>query len=350
MAKAKSPKLRTLITLHALFKHADEHHRLNSVKLNDFLRPYGLECNKKVLMDTAVRLNEAGICVNLAGGGPYKGLCLTDRPLPDHELKRLIFAIETNPHITKEQAQELLDALKPAVTVYQEPMLFTSIEDIQNTPVESTHSLHLNTPLFHTYCVIHEAISKQQRVCITMTRFDVNNKEKKLFKRQKRAVTYLPRYLIENKNSFYMVAYNHARQRIEAVALKEIADIRVAQYNKLPEIPGILKMLDGVNPYDYLPEKTFIIYEGPAVFYCGAKFLQRLYDQFGEPSDLVERDDRCRLMYPVSHVTITPETLQWMGDLPDNGIRIVGPESLVAAVRNYYYHSKSSLLGLMKNT
>ena len=57
--KAKSMKMRFLITLYALFRHSDEDHRLNTSKINEFLRPYQLDCTGRVLNDTvSVRLLE----------------------------------------------------------------------------------------------------------------------------------------------------------------------------------------------------------------------------------------------------------------------------------------------------
>ena len=342
MAKARSPKLRTLITLHALFKYTDENHRLNSTKLNDFLRPYGLECNKKIIMDTAAKLNEAGIEVNLAGGGPYKGICLTNRPLPDHELRRLIYAIDTNPNISREQAQTLLDSLRPAVTVFQEPMLHTTVHSVLIGP--------LHPSLTQKYNLIHTIMTQNHRVCFSRVRLGVDKKKKTLTEKLIRAETLLPRYLIQRGNNTFVVGYNHTRQRIEAVNLKDMTNLQHAQYNNLPEVPGIIRELDKIDPYNYLPMASSSIYEGPAVFYCAAKCLQALYDRFGTPCGPVERDERYRLTYPVSHVTIAPETLQWMGDIPGNGIRFIGPAGALEAVRANYQKTCNNLLGIESET
>lgn len=338
MAKARSPKLRTLITLHALFKQTDENHRLNSVKLNDFLRPYGLECNKKIIMDTAEKLCEAGILVNLAGGGTNKGICLTNRPLPDHQLKRLIYAIDTNPNLTKQQAKDLLEALKPCVTVYQEPQLHASTEAA--TPAISDDGTHRQK-----LAVIQKAMSQNHRVCFSTARLEVDKKKKALVQRLTRAETFLPRYLIPVKGELYAVGYNHTRQRVEALSLNDMRNLRMAQYNNLQDVPEILKMLAHIDPYSYLPKEGPLIYKGPVTFYCGAKYLKPLYAHFGVPSGPVTRDDRYRLTYQVPHAIITAETLQWLGDLPGRGIRIVGPDPLLEAVRGYYSETASNLLG-----
>ena len=124
MAKPKSLKLRTLVTLHALWKHSDANHRMNTVKLNEHLRPYNVGCTtSRVLNDTVRILREWGMDVRSKGVWENQGIWIENRPLPDHELSRLIFAVTTNPHLSKDQASDILQSLKPFVTVYQEHLL-----------------------------------------------------------------------------------------------------------------------------------------------------------------------------------------------------------------------------------
>ena len=137
MAKPKSMKLRTLVTLHALFKHSDATHRMNSIKLNDFLRPYNLDCTSRVLNDTVRVLREFGVDVRNKGVWENQGIWIQDRPLPDAELNQLIFAVTTNPHLSKSQATEILQNLQPFVTVYQEHLLQGFVDC---TPISSCTS------------------------------------------------------------------------------------------------------------------------------------------------------------------------------------------------------------------
>ena len=54
--KAKAMKLRMLITLHALFKYTDKDHQMNTAKLNEFLRPVGLEFRGGTALSDTVRV------------------------------------------------------------------------------------------------------------------------------------------------------------------------------------------------------------------------------------------------------------------------------------------------------
>ena len=51
---------------------------------------------------------------------------------------------------------------------------------------------------------------------------------------------------------------------------------------------------------------------------------------------LVLKDGQHKLTYTVRQAVITPETLFWLSSIPDQGIRIIGPGELSAAVETYY--------------
>lgn len=124
MSKRKMLKLTTIISLYALFKHTDEEHRLNSVKLNEFLRPYGLECSGyKTLNKTIKALRMLGVEIKCKGWGSDKGFYVVNRPLNNDELNILVYAVTTNPNLSNEQIDEVLQSIKPFVTVYQEGLL-----------------------------------------------------------------------------------------------------------------------------------------------------------------------------------------------------------------------------------
>ncbi len=121
--KVRSVKLRTFAILHIFYKYTDEKHRLNSRKLNEYLAPYGLECDKGVIRDTVKRLREFGVDVGYKGFWGTAGYWIKDRPLEDKALKKLVAAVTTNPNVSQEDKTEILASLRPLVTVYQEYML-----------------------------------------------------------------------------------------------------------------------------------------------------------------------------------------------------------------------------------
>lgn len=337
MAKPKSMKLRTIATLHTLWKYSDADHRMNTVKLNEHLHPYNVGCTtSRVLNDTVRILREYGVDVRNKGTWDNQGIWIENRPLPDHELKRLIFAVTTNPHLSKEQATDILQSLKPFVTVYQ--------ENILQGLVDTEPTIEADDALYWAYAVIHEAIASGRRVryAIDYTKYNPNTQSVAPCREWETLFT--PKCIYQTKNTLYMIGYNNTDRRVDAVNLKDIASIRMAFKHKDPKASQVQEWISNIAPKEIVPgECREIIYEGPVTFQCRGQYITELYNRFGAPDGPVVKDARCRTTYSVQQVTVTPETIYWLSQVPDHGIRIVGPEALTDAVHTYYGRVTSTL-------
>ena len=336
MAKPKSAKLRTLIALHALYKYTDKEHRMNSLQLNEYLRPYGLECSNVFLSNLVHAMQEYGIDVYQSGSFEKRGVFVQNRPLSEQELQKLIFAVATNPHLSQEQATEILQSLKPFVTVYQEHLLHGVVE---------TDPIMVSEELYQTYTIIQEAISSDRRIVFRVDRLKYNKTNQTAEKVQRIKMRFTPRYLFQTKAKLYMVGYNSTKQVFEAVDLNDITYISLAMQHTDPFKAYIDQYFSTTDPQELLPEsKRTVIYEGNATFQCYGLYDMDLFRRFGAPAAPVIRDNRCRVTYHVSHVSITSDDLNWLSQIPGYGIRIVGPELLVEAVREYYTAAVTGLL------
>lgn len=337
MAKPKSMKLRTLVTLHALLKYSDKNHRMHSIKLNEFLRPYGLNCTSRVLSDTVRVLREFGFDVRYKGEWDSQGVWIENRPLPDHELKRLIFAVTTNPHLSQGQATDILQSLKPFVTVYQEPLLQGLV---QPEPSEDP-----DDSLYWAYSVIHEAIASGRRVRYSVDYTKFNSATQTIETCREWETLFTPKCIYQSKGQLFMVGYNNTDRRVDAVNLEDMSSIRMAFKHKDPHAKEVSKWIEKIIPADVVPgECRQILYEGPVTFLCRGQYVTELYKRFGAPSGPVSKDARCRTSYAVQRATVTSETLYWLSQVPNHDIRIVGPESLLQAVKGYYAELSTTLL------
>ena len=142
-----------------------------------------------------------------------------------------------------------------------------------------------------------------------------------------------------------MVGYNNSDDRVEAVDLRYVHNIRFSFKHKDPNIEKVLNRMDGVDPKDLIPEKRRkLIYKGPAVFRCRAPYIKDLISMFGEPDGVVDKDVRSRAVFRVQEAEIWPETLAWLSGVPGHDIRIVGPEGLTGAVKAYFEETSKVLL------
>ena len=335
--KAKSMKLRFLLTMKAFFKYTDENHRLNTVKLNKILRPYGLECTFRVLSDSARILKEYGFDVRSKGEWKHQGFWIHNRPLSDETLKKLVFAVSSNPHITDEETTEILCSLAPFVTYYQEPMLCGGV--LETDP--STH----DEKLYEKYNIIAEAIHLSRRILYTIEEVRFNKEEQSVYKAKQWETLFTPKCIYQAKNNLYLVGYNHPDHRIEAVPLTKITSVRFAFKHNMPNAPKVYADLADIDPKDYIPEeRSSVIYKGPAEFLCRGQYLQELVREFDMPNAAVIKDGRSRTTYSVQEAEIRPETLLWLSNIPGYGIRIKGPEALKEAVEEYYSTTSKTLL------
>ena len=169
MAKPQSSKLRLLVTLHTLFKYSDAKHRFNNKKLNEYLLPYNVDFKEHIVLKDTVRvMQEIGIDVRSSGYWGSYGVWIEDRPLSEDALKRLVFAISTNPHLSNAEATKILQSLTPLVTAYQESLL--------QSQVVTSRDDEQSQKLYKIYSVILEAISANKAVrCILAHTQNVRN-------------------------------------------------------------------------------------------------------------------------------------------------------------------------------
>ena len=335
--KQKSMKLRFLVTLHALLKYSDEDHRLNGVKLNEYLRPYGLDCSSRVLNDTVAVLRDFGLDVRNKGVWDNQGVWIEDRPLPDETLKQLIFAVSTNPYIPQEQAQAILGSLSPFVTVYQEPMLKCGVE----TADDDWAGAHI----IDAYNVIQKAIHENRRVLYTVTNVRYNKETGEVYEEDEWETLFTPKCVYQTKESIYMVGYNHPDRKVEAVDIRSVTGVRMAFKHNYAEKDNIRKKLSKINPAEYIPEtRRQVIYKGPAVIRCRGQYLPEVVRMFGSPSEPVKKDARCRSTVIYSDAEITSETIFRIAEVPGRGIRLKGPGGLTEAVRAYFEGAANELL------
>ena len=234
MAKPKSVKLRALITLRTLLKYADSDHRMTSARLNEFLKPYGLDCDMRVWGDTIRVLQEFGFDVRSRGKHYKREIWIDNSPLKQSDLARLIFAVSTNTNLSRQQATEILQVLKPFVTVYQEPLLKSNVEAPQEFDAKKCP--------YEVYTVIQEAISANRRVLYT------ESLDQAPLHRKTKAFLFAPKCIYQTNGQFYMIGYNSTYKRKMAVDLNAISSIKLARKRENPHAELARQCLSDCTP------------------------------------------------------------------------------------------------------
>ena len=336
MIKAKSTKLRDLITLRILFKETDKDHFINSTGLNERLKPYDLECDRRVLQNNVKALREFGFDIKSQGGGKNSGIWIGKRPLESLKLDKVIFAVSTNPYLSKEQSNEILNCLKPLVTVYDEEKLVSIIDTNPDLQADDT--------LYGVYSTISKAIINRRRVRYFTNHMKYRKETQSLASRISKEVLFTPKWIYHAKGELYMVGYNNTVEEPRAVALKSIVDIKIAPKMQKEVTEASLKILDNTIPEEYIPEdKEIVIYKGPVDFFCKNRHIEELYNRFGPPCKPIAVNSRHKATYSVSEAVVTTKTLFWMSGINGHEIRLKGPVKLIKSVRDYYAYLSSTL-------
>lgn len=328
--KAKSIKLRMLITMIALMKHSDEEHRLNTRKLNMFLNPYGLECDNRSIADTIRVMKEYGFNIQSKGAGFAYGAWLEDRPLDAENLNALIFAVSTNPYISKSESERILQLLSPFVTSFQEPLL--------KSWVDKLYEPDGNNNLCKKYTTIREAISANRGLRYNATFYQYDNEKKEIITENK-WLRITPKSIYQHDGVLYMIGYNHDTRHVEAVDLSFINDVKFFYQNTEPTA-YTNQILASIEPKKHIEntdkKSNHFFYKGPIELNCKKKYFRELHEMFGPPCEPVDRDSRGKYTYTVSNTKLDTEKLNYIANVIDNGISIIGPKVLVDKIHTYY--------------
>lgn len=333
--QVKSITQRAFLVAMTLFKYTDEKHKMSLAELNEYLRPYGLDCTTRCVKNTVNAMQAAGINANYGLMHGINGFWIDKRSLSDEVLKNIAFAVSTNPNISKNRRSETLEVLRPYVGKRQENIL-TPISINKNEPEDS---------FSEAYSVICEAIEKKQRVLYHTEFVRYNRKTKVIEKRLSYNVLATPKCICRVDNKLYMICYNYTLRRVVAVDLNDIVDIKLAAHvNLRNDEAEIRKKLDEANPWEYILEETpKVIYRGPTTFMFKGKYIKEMIKRFGYPVGEIKQDTQSVTEYTVPDAIITTKTLFWLTSLPDNGIRLKGPKRLTESVREYYSHTANVL-------
>lgn len=342
MTKPISSKLRTLATLYALYKHSDSQHKMSTSMLNAHLQENNVQCaSAHVLSDTVRVMREIGLDARSKGAYGKQGFWIEKRPLPDHELKKLIFAVSTNPYLSQAQATDILQSLKPLVTTYQEPFLRGQVETSK-----LVQSAQFDDSLYETYSVICEAITAERRIGYSVDYPRYNKENRSAPSKYERAALFTPKCIYQAGGELYMVGYDYTTCRVAAVNLKNISSIKLTNKRTDAKLKRVNAMLKDIAPQNIVPEESGeVIYKGPVSFRCHRQFVGDIFHRFGAPNEQVFKSARGKPIYSLANATVTAEDLFWLSQIRNHSIRIVGPKPFEQAVKKYCEHLSQTLLG-----
>ena len=303
------------------------------------MQAHDLECTSGALVDTVEAMREFGLDVRSKGAWDRRGVWLESRPISEDMLRRLVFAISTNPYLPQTQIRECLDSLRPVMTVYQE-------EDLLNVP-EVHNEAAADEAFTGLYFKVFEAIRQKRQLCYTTNGIRFDRKLGEIHLHEQKKVRFTPKSLYRGENGICMVGYDHTDKCVKAVDLSDIVSLCPPPHQTNAANDNAEETLREIDPGKYVPRSCSpVIYHGPAVFMCRGRNLKDLVDRFGMPDEPVKKNHSGHATFALHEVDILPDTLAWLAQIPGNGIRIKGPKDLVEAVRSHCAKEINTLFSL----
>lgn len=128
-------------------------------------------------------------------------------------MQKIIFAVSTNPLLSKDEATDILQALKPVVTIYQE-------EELEGY-IEKKHHTELNDRLFDICRTVRRAIRTNSRIRYTTDEIDSNIPPQ--------YTLFTPTNIYQKDMCLYVAGYDHKKKTDMSVDLRKIIDIKIVK-------------------------------------------------------------------------------------------------------------------------
>lgn len=322
MTSQNKQKIKLLKILDLLRQQSDEEHPFTTYQIMDYLTENGISCDRKTVAVDIADLNDAGYEIMSCQVGKQKGYYIEDRSFSVPEIKIMMDAVQGASFITEKKTRELSDKIASLAGSNRAAVLKGSMVAF-NTRKHSNESVYYNVDF------LEDAIVKRKQVSFLY--FDLDEKGRKVYRKEKARYTVEPMFLIYVDDNYYLMCWNSkyrgtTNYRIDRMDSMEICGEDVSK--------DALEMIRNTSASEYT-EKVFKMYSGQsinAVLEFDRSVIGAVYDKFGEKIRIRPQDEnRFRATVPVM---VSPPFYGWVFQFMGK-LRIVAPEGLLRNYREY---------------
>ena len=316
--KGPNQKLKMLYLWKILSEETDDRHSLTMQELIEKLAAYGVNADRKTLYMDLEELRRFGMDIIATHTGHNYYYNLGSREFEMPELKLLVDSVQSAKFITNRKSTDLIRKLSGLTSRHEAKYL-------QRQVVISGRVKTMNESIYYNVDKIHSAIGEDSQIRFKYYQWNVL-KEPEL---RKGGAFYCvsPWMLLWDNENYYLVAYDAEDDKIKHYRVDKMLKISVTGEKR--EGRELFKALD---PATY-SSGLFGMFGGEEVrvtLEARNDMIGILIDRFGKDL-LVTRTDEDHFR-TVVEVAVSRQFLGWVMALGD-GMRIVGPESVVARMR-----------------
>jgi len=310
-------KAKLLYLAKILIEETDELHPLSTSEIQKKLEKCGFSVERKALYDDLQTLEDFGMDVQkLKARTNLYFVGVNNFELP--ELKLLVDSVQSSKFITEKKSEELIRKLEKLTSRYNASLL-------QRQVFVSGRVKTSNEQIYYNVDAIHEAISKNRKICFKYFEWTVDKKQE--FKRNGEEYVQSPVGLSLVDNNYYLIAYSSKYDKIIHFRVDKMSGIRVSE--EMAEKP------DGKFDIAEYTNKTFNMFGGKSErieVLVHNSLIGVIVDRFGKEVSTIKADDEHFIA--VLSVNASPQFYGWLLSLGDK-IKVISPQRVVDEVKNY---------------
>ena len=318
MAAGENQKLKMLYLVKLLSEETDEAHGLSAQEIIARLEELGVNVERKTLYTDLEDLERYGLEILREKAGRSTLYRLSNRSFELPELKLLVDSVQASKFITERKSRELIKKLESLASIYEAKYLHRQV-------LISGRIKAMNESIYYNVDMLHEAINADRQIRFRYTRWNVHKEME--YRRDGAWYQVSPWCLIWDDENYYLVAFDAEEQKIKHYRVDKIVRLSITSDARLGK--------DAFAAFDAAryTRSQFGMFGGEPMRVTiegRDDMVGTLLDRFGRDITVIPMEGG-RFTAHID-VLVSRHFLGWIIALGD-GIRITGPEALVAQMR-----------------
>mgnify|MGYP002621399123 CR=1 FL=1 len=330
MARGENQKLKLLYLLDILNEYTDDEHSITMQEIVKKLAACGVHAERKTLYNDLEELRTYGADIIGEKDGLGYNYHIGNRKFELAELKLLVDAVQSSRFITKAKSKELIRKINDLTSKYHADELNRQVYVAERVKT-------MNESIYYNVDLIHTAISEDVKIRFRYFMWDENKKQ--VYRRNGAYYSVSPWGLTWDDENYYLIGYDDEYETIRYYRVDKMKKIVLSDEKR--EGRDSFKSVD-MAVYS---KKRFGMFDGEETeveLLCNNDMAGVIIDRFGKNTPFVKQDKE-HFVALVS-VAVSIQFLGWVMSLGD-GVKIVGPESVVLQMRDEVKRLKTAYLG-----
>lgn len=329
MAKGENQRFKLLYLLDILNTYTDDEHALSMAELVSKLDACGVNAERKALYTDIEELRKYGADIIGEKDGSSYTYRIGNRKFELAELKLLVDAVQSSKFITRKKSSELIKKLEDQTSKYHAATLNHQVFVAGRVKT-------MNESIYYNVDLIHTAISEDVKVRFRY--FMWNEHKKQVYRRGGAYYSVSPWGLTWDDENYYLIGYDDEYESIRYYRVDKMKKIVITDDKR--EGKESFKSLD-MAAYS---KKRFGMFDGEETeveLLCENHMAGVIVDRFGKSTPFLKQDENHFIA--IVSVAVSIQFIGWIVALGE-GVKIVGPDSVVDQMRNQVYRLNETYL------